>query len=145
MRLLSVIPDVLSKASFGLQVLLLLVSVLCVSVHPCIDNKLVCAITRDLFKLGPPNLRSLLFRGRGNCSKKITFNACFQTYVKVVLMLGLSSISTVSLCDKVAYYTPRTTKLLGGYIGFTPSVRPSVRLSVRPSVRPSVPPAVSAL
>ena len=30
-----------------------------------------------------------------------------------------------------------TTKLLGGYTGFTPSVRPSVRLSVRPSVRPS--------
>ena len=25
------------------------------------------------------------------------------------------------------YYTHRTTKLLGGYIGFTPSVRPSVR------------------
>ena len=36
-----------------------------------------------------------------------------------------------------SYYTPRTTKLLGGYTGFTPSVRPSVRLSVRPSVRPS--------
>ena len=35
------------------------------------------------------------------------------------------------------YYTPRTTKLLGGYTGFTPSVRPSVR--------PSVPHAVSAL
>ena len=48
----------------------------------------------------------------------------------------------------VSYYTPpppRTTKLLGGYTGFTPSVRPSVRLSVRPSVRPSVPHAVSAL
>ena len=39
------------------------------------------------------------------------------------------------------YYTPHTTKLLGGYTGFTPSVR----LSVRPSVRPSVPHAVSAL
>ena len=35
------------------------------------------------------------------------------------------------------YYTPRTTKLLGGYTGFTPSVRPSVCPSVRPSVRPS--------
>ena len=35
------------------------------------------------------------------------------------------------------YYTPRTTKLLGGYTGFTPSVRPSVRPSVCPSVRPS--------
>ena len=43
------------------------------------------------------------------------------------------------------YYTPRITKLLGGYTGFTPSVCPSVRLSVRPSVRPSVPHAVSAL
>ena len=43
------------------------------------------------------------------------------------------------------YYTPRTTKLLGGYTGFTPSVRPSVCPSVRLSVRPSVPHAVSAL
>ena len=41
------------------------------------------------------------------------------------------------LSQPVFYYTPRTTKLLGGYTGFTPSVRPSVRLSVRPSVRPS--------
>ena len=39
------------------------------------------------------------------------------------------------------HYTPRTTKLLGGYTGFTPSVRLSVRLSVRPFV----PHAVSAL
>ena len=31
------------------------------------------------------------------------------------------------------YYTPHTTKLLGGYIGFTPSVRLSVHLSVHPS------------
>ena len=38
----------------------------------------------------------------------------------------------------IVYYTPRTTKLLGGYIGFTPSVHPSVCASVRPSVRPSV-------
>ena len=29
------------------------------------------------------------------------------------------------------YYTPHTTKLLGGYIGFTLSVRPSVRLASR--------------
>ena len=43
------------------------------------------------------------------------------------------------------HYTPRTTKLLGGYTGFTPSVRPSVCPSVRLSVRPSVPHAVSAL
>ena len=40
------------------------------------------------------------------------------------------------------YYTPRTTKLLGGILV---SLRPSVCQSVRPSVRPSVPPAVSAL
>ena len=33
------------------------------------------------------------------------------------------------------YYTPRTTKLLGGILV---SLRPSVRLSVRPFVRPSV-------
>ena len=29
-------------------------------------------------------------------------------------------------------YTRRTTKLLGGYIGFTPSVRPSIRPSRMP-------------
>ena len=34
---------------------------------------------------------------------------------------------------KILLLYPRTTKLLGGYTGFTPSVRPSVRLSVRPS------------
>ena len=34
------------------------------------------------------------------------------------------------------YYTLRTTKLLGGYTGFTPSIPPSVRLSVRPSRMP---------
>ena len=39
-------------------------------------------------------------------------------------------------------YTPRTTKLLGGYTGFTPSVHPSVCPSVRPPVRPSVRPSV---
>ena len=32
------------------------------------------------------------------------------------------------------YYTPRTTKLLGGYIGFTPSVRPA-SVPVRPASR----------
>ena len=35
----------------------------------------------------------------------------------------------------IYYYTPRTTKLLGGYIGFTPSVCPSVRPASVP--RPS--------
>ena len=43
-----------------------------------------------------------------------------------MLLLGLHWTHKIS-------YTPRTTKLLGGYTGFTPSVRPSVRLSVRPS------------
>ena len=37
----------------------------------------------------------------------------------------------------IFFLYPRTTKLLGGYTGFTPSVRPSVCPSVRPSVRPS--------
>ena len=36
---------------------------------------------------------------------------------------------------------PPHNEVVGGYIGFTPSIR----LSVRPSVRPSVPHAVSAL
>ena len=36
------------------------------------------------------------------------------------------------------YYTPRTTKLLGGIlVSLRPSVRPSVCPSVRPSVRPA--------
>ena len=32
---------------------------------------------------------------------------------------------------------PPNNEVVGGYIGFTPSVRPSVRLSVRPSVHPA--------
>ena len=44
---------------------------------------------------------------------------------------GLPILS--SICWGV-YYTPRPTKLEGGYTGFTLSVRPSVRLSVCPSV-----------
>ena len=48
------------------------------------------------------------------------------------------------LCDNcvilILLYPPNN-EVVGGYIGFTLSVRPSVRLSVRPSV----PPAVSAL
>ena len=38
-------------------------------------------------------------------------------------------------CDYLLY--PPHNEVVGGYTGFTPSVRPSVRLSVRPSVRPS--------
>ena len=62
-----------------------------------------------------------------------------------VRLLGLSQLSNPSdlpcwIMDNI-HYTPRTTKLLGGYTGFTPSVHPSVR----PSVRPSVLHAVSAL
>ena len=38
-------------------------------------------------------------------------------------------------CERLLY--PPNNEVVGGYIGFTPSVRPSVRLSVRPSVCPS--------
>ena len=63
----------LPEASFGLRVLSLPASVcVCVSVWLCVNHLLVRAITRDLFKLGSPNLdqrcirpwlRSLLFLG----------------------------------------------------------------------------------
>ena len=45
----------LPEASFGLRVLSLPASV-CVCVRLCVNHLLVCAITRDLFKLGSPNL-----------------------------------------------------------------------------------------
>ena len=62
----------------------------------------------------------------------------------VILLGGSQSILLVTIdiiIPPAQRYTPRTMKLLGGYTGFTPSVRPSVRPSVCPSVRPSVRPA----
>ena len=56
--------------------------------------------------------------------------------LKVFLNCDFYSGMVLFTC-RFLYYTPRTTKLLGGYTGFTPSVRPSVRPSVCPSVRPS--------
>ena len=57
-------------------------------------------------------------------------------------VLNTYSISVmIKYIEFLCYYTPRTTKLLGGYTGFTPSVRPSVRPSVCPSVRLSVRPS----
>ena len=58
--------------------------------------------------------------------------------ISKLTIIGLDNGLSPGRC----HYTPRTTKLLGGYTGFTPSVRPSVRLSVRPSVCPSVRPSV---
>ena len=49
--------------------------------------------------------------------------------VEISCLTGLSPVL-------FSHYTHRTTKLLGGYIGFTPSVRLSVRPSrVRPASR----------
>ena len=49
---------------------------------------------------------------------------------------NFSIVIQISLCcHPICNYTPRTTKLLGWYIGFTPSVRPSVHPSVRPACR----------
>ena len=59
-------------------------------------------------------------------------NSLVSFHVMMALILQEQLVEIAS-----HYYTPRTTKLLGGYTGFSPSVRPSVRLSVRPSVRPS--------
>ena len=47
--------------------------------------------------------------------------------------------------QSIAFDTPASTKLKGGYIGFTSFARPSVSPSVSPSVRPSVDRIVSAL
>ena len=50
---------------------------------PCVNHELVCVITRDLFKLGSPNLdqrcktpwlRSLLFWGQWTLTFKVKFN-----------------------------------------------------------------------
>ena len=58
-------------------------------------------------------------------------------FLRFVICMFWIALSSVDMWPPQYYYTPRTTKLLGGYTGFTPSVRPSVRLSVRPSVRPA--------
>ena len=55
-------------------------------------------------------------------------------YLSTFFPLWILNLHILASSD---YYTPRTTKLLGGYTGFTPSVRPSVCPSVRLSVRPS--------
>ena len=58
-------------------------------------------------------------------------------------VLVLSLLLAWTSCWRSSFYTPHTTKLLGGYIGFTRSVCPSVRPSVHPascvcSVTPTV-------
>ena len=74
-RLIIWMQRFLTEASFGLRVLSSPASVcvsVCVCVSLCVNHLLVRAITRDLFKLGSPNLdqrckrpwlRSLLFLG----------------------------------------------------------------------------------
>ena len=80
----------LPEASFGLRVLSLPAS-LCV----CVNHLLVRAITRDLFKLGSPNLdqrckrprlRSLLFWGQ----LTLTFKVKFSLKVRIYPILSLS-------------------------------------------------------
>ena len=66
---------------------------------------------------------------------------CSFWFILNKTLTNLNTYHCFGLKQVFSFYTPRTTKLLGGYTGFTPSVRPSVcpsvRLSVRPSVRPS--------
>ena len=57
-----------------------------------------------------------------------------QYSVLVVLQYNHWIVHMVCIC---CYFTPHTVKLLGGYIGFTPSVRPSVCPSICPSVCPT--------
>ena len=86
----------LPEASFGLRVLSLPASVcVCVSVCLCVNHLLVRAITRDLFKLGSPNLdqrckrpwlRSLLFWGQ----LTLTFEVKFNLKVRIYPILSLS-------------------------------------------------------
>ena len=65
----------------------------------------------------------------------------FCPSVSTLLLLYSCNIELILFIYCIAIdYTPRTTKLLGGYTGFTPSVRPSVCPSVRLSVRPSLMP-----
>ena len=90
---------------------------------------------------------SPLSSGSGGCCRKssnLGWGVLSVRQLVIVMKSGLWFMvdRLVPCCSHIhclgqIYYTPRTTKLLGGYTGFTPSVRPSVRLSVRPSVRPS--------
>ena len=62
------------------------------------------------------------------------YNQLHYHFSWILLSLGKNSKNYKrQFCDY--YYTPRTTKLLGGILV---SLRPSVRPFVRPSVRPSV-------
>ena len=84
-----------------------------------------------------------LFRQENHtCTIDICLILCVaftQLLIFIRLQNTICTICPWSCCklmpwpNRTGYYTHRTTKLLGGYTGFTPSVR----LSVRPSVRPS--------
>jgi hypothetical protein len=56
-----------------------------------------------------------------------------KNYLKIRDLLSIALFNILG----THYYTPRN-ELVGGYTGFTMSVRPSACPSVRPSVRPSV-------
>ena len=88
-------PVLAFEASFGLRVLSLPASV-CVCVRLCVNHLLVRAITRDLFKLGSPNLdqkckrpwlRSLLFCGLID----LDLQGQIDSKVKIYPILNLSA------------------------------------------------------
>ena len=67
--------------------------------------------------------------------KNFALPGCFALYYFLLQSFLLTFFWLICYCGMWLYYTPCTTKLLGGYIGFTPSVRPSVCPSVRPASR----------
>ena len=75
--------------------------------------------------------------GQENMQWNVSYSDQNKAYHSVCCYHWYYYLHCCVLCCSFNYYTPRTTKLLGGYTGFTPSVRPSVCPSVRPSVRPS--------
>ena len=83
-------------------------------------------------------LRSIWFRSQ-NYGCLVTCFAIHWQQNQVKRQLQFNELTHINCppFQSIHYYTPRTTKLLGGYTGFTPSVRPSVCPSVRLSVRPS--------
>ena len=64
-------------------------------------------------------------------------NRAWLWHQPLVVRQEFSGVSLIEYDMIFLLLYPPNNEVVGGYIGFTPSVRPSVRLSVRPSVRPA--------
>ena len=93
-------------------------------------------------------MKDILLENSNHLIRHIQYHRCwfklgYSLYYPDLFGLEYSSFNTRTVAilkddtETDHYYTPHTTKLLGVYIGFTPSVRLSVCLSVRPSVPPT--------